>query len=50
MISRCCRAEIYSAKSEYCAQLSDDWYECSHCYRPCDTMLLISPWMEENNV
>lgn len=41
MVSKCCGAAIYSARSMYIAQLYDDWYECSHCKRPCDTMIII---------
>lgn len=38
MISKCCRAEIYVASSYNNVQLYSDWYECSHCERPCDTV------------
>jgi hypothetical protein len=49
MISRCCRVNIYNAQSEYSGQLSEDWYECSHCARPCDTILAYQPWTDEND-
>lgn len=38
MISKCCRAPIYAASSIEKVQLYSDWYECSHCQRPCDTV------------
>ncbi len=40
MISRCCRVIVNTASSLYSFQLDHDWYECSKCHRPCDTMNL----------
>jgi len=34
MISRCCKADLWAAM---------DWYECSLCYLPCDTVFLSQP-------
>jgi len=38
ILSRCCRAEIYQARSVYSANLSEVWFECSYSYRPCATI------------
>jgi hypothetical protein len=40
MLSRCCRAESYSAQSLYCCHLENDYFECSLCLRACDMFLI----------
>jgi hypothetical protein len=43
MVSRCCKADIYtSGSSDFFSdrQMCTQWYECVQCRKPCDTMSL----------
>lgn len=49
LVSRCCKMLIFTASALYCSHLESDYYECSHCSRPCDTIILNEPGTGENN-
>lgn len=40
MVSRCCRASICVASSFFSVQTECDYYICTYCFKPCDTMFL----------
>lgn len=41
MVSRCCQAQVELASSLLMKQLEEDFYQCSQCCKPCDTMALL---------
>lgn len=40
IVSKCCKEDVTA---------SCDWYECTHCHRPCDTIFVLSFDMESCN-
>lgn len=47
MVSKCCRATLCVATSFFCIQLEYDYYICTHCFKPCDTLFMES--RKDNN-
>lgn len=49
MVSKCCNAVVYTACSLPFVQITDNWYECSQCSMPCDTMFINEPRKGDDN-
>lgn len=45
MLSYCCNANVIipCSKEDSDKQIISDWYECSHCHRPCDRLKPYEP-------